>query len=115
MPDPNHARARAIHQLRSANAIAKDFAYDACRERHARLTVAALHGLWFVEALKDAGLPEHCKLSNDLATAVAGVIDMLRDTHGGIINAADGEGIAPECFPLDITELEAMHRATGGR
>ncbi len=96
-------------QARAANQMAQRFAYDGCRERHAHLIRAAQYGQWFVEALKDAGLPEHRPIALDLTETLAVVLDALHTAHGLIEKAADGENLAPELFPMDVAELDALH------
>lgn len=105
-------------QTRTANQIAQRFFNDACREKHGHLTRAASYALWAVEALRDAGLPEHRKIGElgvDVADVVALAIDALNEAHGQITKDADNAGIAPEEFPLDVTELLEMHRQLGGK
>lgn len=106
---------RTSRDFRSANQMAKGLAYDSCREKHGHLTRAASYGQWFVEALKDAGLPEHREdHGSDLRETLATVIDALNEAHGLIEHEADGENLAPEMFPLDIDELNALWREIGG-
>ncbi len=96
-------------QTRHANSMAQRFTFDACRERHAHLIRAAQYGQWFVEALRDAGLPEHRPIALDLTEVLAVVLDALNATHGLIEKAADAENLAPELFPMDVAELDALH------
>lgn len=91
---------------RSTDAMSRRFAEDACRAKHGHLTRAAIYGQWFVEALKDAGLPENLKgLGSDVHTTLGIIIDALSEAAGLIEKDADNHGIAPENFPLDTVEL----------
>jgi hypothetical protein len=94
---------------READRMAQRFAYDACREKHGHLIRAAQYLQWAAESLKDAGLPEYREGTTDLHDVLATSLDALSNTHGLIINEADAEKIAPEIFPLDVSDLEAMY------
>ncbi len=96
-------------QTRAANSMAQRFTYDACRERHAHLIRAAQYGQWFVEALRDAGLPEHRPIALDLTEVLAVTLDALHAAHGLIEREADSENLAPEIFPMDVSELNRMY------
>lgn len=95
---------------RSSDAMARRFTEDACRAKHAQLTRAAFYGQWFVEALKDAGLPERSKDGSNVRSTLGTIIDALSETTGLIEKDADNAGIAPESFPLDTAELLEMWR-----
>lgn len=94
----------------SAAAMARSFVDDACRARHGSLTRAAMYAQWFIAELRDAGLPDHAKTGNDIYGTLSNILDTLAEAHGSITRAADAEGIAPECFPLDTAELDALWR-----
>ena len=96
---------------RSANEMARRFTEDACRAKHGHLTRAALYGQWFIEALKDGGLPEKIKgPGNDVRETLGTIIDALSDAIGLVEKDAGNHGIAPETFAVDMDELLAMWR-----
>lgn len=95
---------------RSADQMARRFADDACRAKHGHLMRAAIYATWFIEALKDGGLPEKSADVTDVKQVLGIAIDALSEAIGLVEKDADNHGIAPEVFHVDMADLLVMWR-----